>query len=284
MNTRKRVLSLAALFALFASVASVAHGGNEHNNPEIKLTQADQLVGYDVFDPQGEKLGDISDFVLYGSEDPVLQYVLLSSNGIIPATREERAVPAGEIHWDAQKERYVADIHREDYLAIPYLSAEKVGDDVDAVYVDPEAGHVDIYFVDDDVVTSVWEPYDDVDAPEITAEDGHYHRLIADLMEHDVVTGNNDDVGTLTTGLINLDHGILPYLLVRSEDIPPFQRHGPPHYAIPLEDFAGMKEGQIHLTTSSSELENADDGFADRWHSARRGTVYTTTSVDVAMR
>jgi len=86
--------------------------GTKNNGVNPQLMSSDSLVGHDVYNLQGDDLGDIKDIMLDLSSGRVA-YVVLSFGGIFGMGEKLFAVPWNALSLDAKEKRFTLNADKE---------------------------------------------------------------------------------------------------------------------------------------------------------------------------
>jgi sporulation protein YlmC with PRC-barrel domain len=116
---------LSAIFGVALALSPAAAGPTTPpevlalKDETVKVVSAKDLMGYDVFDTHGEKVGDIVNFVLDLSEAPRLTHVIVMTGGFLDFGGEKRAVPADAISW--KDSQYALSIDKASFMEVNVL-------------------------------------------------------------------------------------------------------------------------------------------------------------------
>ena len=86
--------------------------GGSHAGPGPRLMGVDTLNGNDVYNRQGEDLGDIKEIMLDVNSGRV-SYAVLSSGGLVGMGEKLFAVPWSALELDTVNKRFTLDVQRE---------------------------------------------------------------------------------------------------------------------------------------------------------------------------
>jgi len=97
MNTQTRTRDSAALFAA------------DKTNPQPSLMSSSSLDGNDVYNAQGEDLGDVKDFMI-DMRTGRIAYAVLSFGGLLGMGDKLFAVPWSALALDTENKRFTLDV------------------------------------------------------------------------------------------------------------------------------------------------------------------------------
>ena len=86
--------------------------------PGPRLMGADTLMGNDVFNLQGEDLGDIKEIMLDVACGQI-SYAVLSFGGVLGVGEKLFAVPWGALKLDTENKRFTLDVQKERFANAP---------------------------------------------------------------------------------------------------------------------------------------------------------------------
>lgn len=92
--------------------------GNHGEGPGPSLMGADTLLGNDVYNPQGDKLGEIKEFMVEMASGRIA-YAVLSFGGILGIGDKLFAVPWGALTLDTEEKRFTLDASEESLKEAP---------------------------------------------------------------------------------------------------------------------------------------------------------------------
>ena len=81
------------------------------NESMQQVSRASKIIGTNVKNPNGDKLGDIKDLVLDPESGQVV-YVVVSFGGVLGVGDKLFALPWKALHWTRDKEYYVLDVDK----------------------------------------------------------------------------------------------------------------------------------------------------------------------------
>ncbi len=85
--------------------------GQEANESMQQISRASKIIGTNVKDAKGDKLGDIKDLVL-NPESGQMAYAVVSFGGVFGVGNKLFAVPWKALHWTRAKEYYTLDLDK----------------------------------------------------------------------------------------------------------------------------------------------------------------------------
>jgi predicted outer membrane protein/sporulation protein YlmC with PRC-barrel domain len=94
--------------------------------------EADQLMGADVYDTQGNEMGEVDNVLV--SKDGEVKAVVIAWGGFLGLGERKAAVPMEDVTWDTGQERVVVDMSKDQIKQLPKYDEEQArmqyGDDV----------------------------------------------------------------------------------------------------------------------------------------------------------
>jgi sporulation protein YlmC with PRC-barrel domain len=218
----------------------------------VKVVSANNILGYDVFDTYGHKVGDLVNFVLDLSEAPRLTHVIVMTGGFIDVGGTLRAVPAEAISWNG--ERYVLSV--DDAI---FMDATVLPDNLERFFsrssnikqvagdfgVEPRTMEGDILF------------YDEIEF-------------------YDIESTRSGNLGYLTDVYLSVDNDLAPYVVMAPTDII-LDNNTLTRYAVPTTELVRVEEPDLVFEITVGDLRDADmteslDGITAR--QAERGLAY----------
>ena len=137
MKTRMIIAVLAAGTALSFSTAAYSADqdrGITASHKSGKIEKANQLLGKNVVNQQGEKIGDIKDFVVDLESGRIL-YTLVSSGGLLGVGDHLSAVPPQMFREGEGRNQCVLNVDKEKLQNAPQFSKERAENPKDAAFV-----------------------------------------------------------------------------------------------------------------------------------------------------
>ncbi len=120
-------------FGMYKSSIAVVPGPEMKHGPGPHLMGADTLVGNDVFNKQGEDLGDIKEIMLDMRSGRV-GYAVLSFGGFLGMGEKLFAVPWNALTLDTENKRFVLNVDNERLKQAPGFNKEKWPDMADQAW------------------------------------------------------------------------------------------------------------------------------------------------------
>lgn len=120
---------------------SKAGGPDLRHGPGPRLMGADTLIGNDVFNQQGEDLGDIKEIMLDVASGRIC-YAVMSFGGVLGIGEKLFAVPWNALSLDTANKRFMIDVTRERLGRAPGFNRDQWPDMADASW---ERGIHDYY-------------------------------------------------------------------------------------------------------------------------------------------
>ncbi len=94
---------------------------------ELMLNRSSELMGTDLFDTRGEKLGSIADFVV-SRRTGQIDSILVNTGAILGVGGKEVRVPYNSLNWNAGKDRIETTMSKTAIDAIPAFERQNAGD------------------------------------------------------------------------------------------------------------------------------------------------------------
>lgn len=199
----------------------------------VKVVSARNILGYDVFDTYGEKVGDLVNFVLDLSEAPRLTHVIVMTGGFLDVAGTKRAVPAEAISWNG--ERYVLSV--DDAI---FMEATTLPDNLERFFsrssnikqvagdfgVEPRAIEGDTLF------------YDEVEF-------------------FDIESTRSGVLGYVTDIYLSVDNELAPYLVMAPTDII-LDNNAMTRYAVPTTELVRVDDPDLVFEITLGDLRDAD--------------------------
>lgn len=208
-------------------------GDSAMQKETIKIVSATNILGYDVFDKEGEKVGDMVNFVLDLGDVPRLTHVIVMTGGFLDVGGTKRAVPAEAISW--KDDRYVVSVEKAAYTEGTVL---------------PE--NLDRFFGRKSNIEEVAETFD-VEPVSIEGDILFFDRL--DF--HNVESTESGILGYLTDVYLSVDHELTPYLIIAPTDFM-LDTNTVTRYAIPTTEFVRAEGPDLVFDIKIEDLLNAD--------------------------
>lgn len=111
----------------------IVPGPDMRHGPGPKLMSSTSLVGNDVYNDKGEKLGDIKDFMLDMS-DAKVGYAVLSFSTFLGTGEKLFAVPWNALTLDTEHKRFVLNVEKERLKAAPGFAKDRWPDMADQTW------------------------------------------------------------------------------------------------------------------------------------------------------
>jgi sporulation protein YlmC with PRC-barrel domain len=188
---RNHVSIFTVLLAAAVMVTGAHAQGRSSSMPGSQLVRADELIGAEVLDTQGDKIGKIDDLLL-DSQGTSVTHAVVTRGGFLGMGMKRHAVPWQELQLSG---------------ATHGMSGEG------AVDLDDEPAVV-INITKDELAQSsppldrnAWSEYDGDDL-------GRASRRVTDILGSDVRGGANDAIGDVEDLVIDADQGRVAYALV----------------------------------------------------------------------
>lgn len=139
LNRSAALLALAAVAGLPLTLqAQYEDAGGNRNQPAdrggmddksfksqpLSFASASKLDGTDVYNPSGEKIANVSDFIVDRGSGQ-LRYVVVKSGSILGLGGKSIAIPYGSFNWQPGQERVVLNSTKEQLKTYPEFSAEE---------------------------------------------------------------------------------------------------------------------------------------------------------------
>lgn len=105
------------------------------NGPGPRLMGADTLMGEDVYNSQGEDLGDIKEIML-DMQSGEVAYAVLSFGGVMGMGTKLFAVPWQALQLDTQNKRFILDVSKEKLQRAPGFDKDDWPDMASAEFTD----------------------------------------------------------------------------------------------------------------------------------------------------
>jgi len=247
-------LALAPLLAL--SLAPTAQAGDappkrdraaqEHTAPKsnVRYMRASKLIGQDVRNAQGEKLGDIKDIVVDVANSRV-HYVILEFGGFLGLGEKHFAYPLRVFRASSDKDELVLNVDKERLKKAPGFEKNKYPD-----WDKPEyRAQVDKYFGDS-----------------VAVKPAANMKLIrgSELIGKDVNGADGKDLGEIEDVVVNLADGSIRYAVLEFDKS---WSLGDKRFVFPLKSFrAGAKMSDDFVLSVSREQLDKMPGFdRNRW-------------------
>jgi len=198
----------------------------------VKLVSATNVLGYDVFDKEGKKVGDMANFVLDLSEAPRLTHVIVMTGGFLNVGGTNRAVPAKALSWNG--ERYVLPVDRATFEDAPVLPDNLERFFGRASNLKQLAKNFDVkpMSIDGDILF-----FDELDF-------------------HNIESTESGIIGYLTDVYLTVDHELTPYLIMAPTD-PMLDTNTLSRYAIPTTAFVEADDPDLVFDITIEDLLTA---------------------------
>jgi sporulation protein YlmC with PRC-barrel domain len=103
--------------------------------------RASRVEGTEVYNPQGEHLGQIDDLVI-GKRDGEVKYAIMSFGGFLGIGEEYHPMPWNTLSYDPEKGGYVVNMTKEQLRDAPHYGSKAEPD-----WADPAYGkHINDYY------------------------------------------------------------------------------------------------------------------------------------------
>ena len=195
----------------------------------VKIVSATTIIGYDVFDTNGEKVGDIANFVLDLQEFPRLTHVIVITGGFLDLGGTKRAVPAKAISWNG--ERYILSVDKSTFTDAPVLP-----DNLERFF--NRKSHL--------------EKAAEIFKVEPVSIEGNV-LFFSQLDFHDIESVESGILGYLTDVYLSVDHGLTPYLIMAPTD-PLLDSNTLTRYAIPTTAFVRAEDPDLVFEITIEDL------------------------------
>lgn len=243
------LLTILASFAV--PYAAFAGEGPDHKSAMVK---ASEVIGMDLYGTDGQKLGDITDFVVTTSNDGGLEYVIVMTGGFVNFIGPERAIPAGAVQF--KNGRYVAATTKQEFLDTPILGSQEVHN-----------------IMNEKFRRKAHKPYDkgNMELPKADKV-----ALYDELVTQGVEQGARD-AGFIRDILINVDQNKFTHVLFRPYNFTPYYAGLDTLYAVPRHKIDHGNWARVEMLLSANDLieaPRAESASEITRVETQRGTAY----------
>jgi len=99
-------------YGMYRTTAGLPFGSDQHKGPGPRLMGADTLNGNDVYNLQGEDLGDVKEIML-DMDSGRVSYAVLSFGGFLGMGNKLFAVPWSALSLDTTNRRFTLDVQKD---------------------------------------------------------------------------------------------------------------------------------------------------------------------------
>ena len=209
---------------------------------QVKIKRATNFIGSDVIASDGQKVGDIVDYIINVAGSPELSHVVIMTGGFLDMGGEARAVPASAVRTDDGTCRI--DISSSDYWDVPvlpddrtrFLSAAQNRERIQSSFTQSRSAS-------NRNPTQSQAQRDQAQTQSRSQEMNANYISFALLRNADIYGANGDRLGFCVDAWVNLDNNRLPLIEINPTTFQPFRTNYDLRYAIPVADFKGRQDG-----------------------------------------
>ena len=236
MKTLHRFLapSVAIAGALLAAAITTRAAVSVQTLPTHAM-RARVALHHDIFSRDGERVGDVYDYVLQFTSPPQLRYVIVKTGGVAGVGGEERAIPADAVTFAGN--RFEVNLTHAAFGQLPVLPQHR------RTFFDNAANLTDL-------AKRCGTP-----AQHAALAEGYV--LFSHLSNDDVMVGtNSEDLGHFRDIWIDFNANEAPYLefVATSEEL---VLRGDVSFDIPTTKIIRLESNRIYFATSEDEIANA---------------------------
>lgn len=209
---------------------------------QVKVTRATTFLGMDVVSSDGQKIGDIADFVYDVSDTPRLQYVIVNSGSFLGFGGDARAVPAGAINSDGRQASL--QISQDDFWGVPVMPQNRAR-----------------YLANSDNAARIDQAFD-LSSGSRSAQQGDSTKslvLFSDLRNAEIYDRQGEEFGNVADTWISLDLDRAPYLEILANADLPFAVEEQRRFAVPLQHLQVPAEraGEYRIEVDEDQIRDA---------------------------
>ncbi len=97
----------------------------ERRDETVTLISADKVSGTDVYNPEGESLGEVKD-VMLDKQSGRVAYAIMSYGGFIGMGKDYFPLPWSTLHYDTDKGGYVVNLSKDQLKGGPHYEPARI--------------------------------------------------------------------------------------------------------------------------------------------------------------